>query len=98
MSDDKTFLVRWSRRQREAAPDTREQPKPENAGGGDAYRALLLLCRRAKHQRFPCAGAPADIARAALRRIWSCDPLIRDFVGLSENFNRPAQCRAWTDR
>ncbi|WP_213252468.1 DUF3306 domain-containing protein [Bradyrhizobium sp. sBnM-33] len=31
------------------------------------------------------AGVPGDLARAALRRVWSLDPAIRDFVGLSEN-------------
>jgi hypothetical protein len=30
-------------------------------------------------------GAPDDLVRAALRRAWSLDPAIRDFVGLSEN-------------
>ncbi|MEH2520976.1 hypothetical protein V1279_006549 [Bradyrhizobium sp. AZCC 1610] len=38
------------------------------------------------------AGVPGDLARAALRRVWSLDPAIRDFVGLSENswdFNAP---------
>ena len=38
------------------------------------------------------AGVPGDLARAALRRAWSLDPAIRDFVGLSENswdFNAP---------
>ena len=37
-------------------------------------------------------GVPQDLARAALRRAWSSDPAIRDFVGLSENswdFNAP---------
>src|SRR5207247_10070525 len=37
-------------------------------------------------------GVPADLTRAALRRAWSADPAIRDFVGLSENawdFNAP---------
>ena len=29
-------------------------------------------------------GVPADIARAALRRAWSADPRIRDFVGLAD--------------
>jgi hypothetical protein len=28
---------------------------------------------------------PADVTRTALRRAWSTDPAIRDFVGLSEN-------------
>jgi hypothetical protein len=37
-------------------------------------------------------GVPDDLARAALRRVWSLDHAIRDFVGLSENswdFNAP---------
>lgn len=41
---------------------------------------------------FLAAGVPADLARAALRRAWSVDPAIRDFIGLSENawdFNVP---------
>jgi len=41
---------------------------------------------------FLVAGVPADLARAALRRAWSVDPAIRDFIGLSENawdFNVP---------
>src|SRR5262247_3385630 len=29
-------------------------------------------------------GVPVDIARAALRRAWSADPRIRDFVGLAD--------------
>jgi hypothetical protein len=38
------------------------------------------------------AGVPEDLTRVALRRVWSLDPAIRDFVGLSENswdFNAP---------
>lgn len=38
-------------------------------------------------------GVPAELTRAALRRAWSADPAIRDFVGLAENawdFNAPA--------
>ncbi len=37
-------------------------------------------------------GVPQDLSRAALRRAWSADPAIRDFVGLAENawdFNDP---------
>lgn len=30
-------------------------------------------------------GVPAALSRAALRRAWSADPAIRDFIGLSEN-------------
>jgi hypothetical protein len=34
---------------------------------------------------FLAAGVPAELTRAALRRAWSADPTIRDFIGLSEN-------------
>jgi Protein of unknown function (DUF3306) len=37
-------------------------------------------------------GIPQDLTHAALRRAWSVDPAIRDFVGLAENawdFNDP---------
>jgi hypothetical protein len=30
-------------------------------------------------------GVPASLSHAALRRAWSADPAIRDFIGLSEN-------------
>lgn len=37
-------------------------------------------------------GIPQELTRAALRRAWTSDPIIRDFVGLAENawdFNDP---------
>jgi hypothetical protein len=37
-------------------------------------------------------GIPEELTRAALRRAWSADPVIRDFMGLAENawdFNDP---------
>src|SRR5690348_15146273 len=34
---------------------------------------------------FLAPGVPAALTRAALRRAWSSDPAIRDFVGLAEN-------------
>jgi len=37
-------------------------------------------------------GIPQELSRAALRRVWSADPAIRDFIGLAENawdFNDP---------
>jgi len=34
---------------------------------------------------FLRAGVPAELTRAALRRVWTVDPSIRDFVGLAEN-------------
>ena len=41
---------------------------------------------------FLAAGVPPELTRAALRRAWSVDPRVRDFIGLSENswdFNAP---------
>ncbi len=41
---------------------------------------------------FLVPGVPPELTRAALRRAWSADPAIRDYVGLSENswdFNAP---------
>lgn len=34
---------------------------------------------------FMQPGVPAALSRAALRRAWSADPAVRDFIGLSEN-------------
>ena len=60
--------------------DTESLPPIESIGPGSDVRAFLA------------AGVPPDLRRAALRRLWSSDPKIRDFVGLSENswdFNAP---------
>jgi Protein of unknown function (DUF3306) len=35
---------------------------------------------------FMQAGVPSALRHAALRRAWSTDPAVRDFVGLNENF------------
>ena len=34
---------------------------------------------------FFAPGVPAELTRAALRRVWVTDPTIRDFVGIAEN-------------
>lgn len=41
---------------------------------------------------FLRAGVPTELTRAALRRAWTSDPAIRDFIGIAENqwdFNDP---------
>ena len=48
-------------------------PPIESIGAGSDIRPFLA------------PGVPADLTRAALRRAWSTDPAIRDFIGLSEN-------------
>jgi len=60
--------------------DPASLPPIESIGAGSDIRPFLA------------AGVPADLTRAALRRAWSADPAIRDFIGLSENswdFNAP---------
>ena len=59
---------------------SRESSSIESIGAGSDIRAFLA------------AGVPVELTRAALRRAWSADPAIRDFIGLSENswdFNAP---------
>jgi len=41
---------------------------------------------------FLRAGVPAELTRAALRKAWTSDPVIREFIGIAENqwdFNDP---------
>lgn len=67
--------------QPEATIDLTGLPSINSIGAGADIRAFLT------------PGVPADLARAALRRAWSADPAIRDFIGLSENswdFTAPA--------
>lgn len=60
--------------------DPASLPPIEAIGTGSDLRPFLAL------------GVPPVLMRAALRRAWSADPAIRDFIGLSENswdFNAP---------
>ena len=68
---------------REAQPpafDPASLPPIEEIGKATDIRAFLAQ------------GVPAELKRAALRRVWVADPAIRDFVGLAENdwdFTKP---------
>jgi hypothetical protein len=82
---EKAALPTAARKNDSAAPpvpefDLAKLPSLESIGANSDITAFL--------QR----GVPASLTRAALRRAWSADPAIRDFVGLSENswdFNAP---------
>jgi Protein of unknown function (DUF3306) len=80
------------------APDVEaDAPPRETTIGKPAIDLSLLpsiesITATTDIRAFLSAGVPADLARAALRRAWSSDPAIRDFIGLSENswdFNAP---------
>lgn len=105
MSADASFLARWSRRKRSAATVARARPNTGGKGGeaGPAcdspapfdpasLPSLDSIVANSDISAFLAANVPAELTRAALRRAWSADPAIRDFVGLSENswdFNAP---------
>jgi hypothetical protein len=65
---------------KEHTPEVPTLPPLDSIGAGSDIAAFLR------------PGVPAELTRAALRRAWTSDPAIRDFVGLVENgwdFNDP---------
>jgi len=108
MSDPKDFLTRWSQRKLNppAEKPAPEEKSPMPAVDRDAAAtastdpefdittlpSLESITANSDIRAFLQRGVPAALSRAALRRAWSADPAIRDFVGLSENswdFNAP---------
>jgi Protein of unknown function (DUF3306) len=101
MSDD-DFLQRWSRRKQEAqkpAALPAAKPAPKVAAKAEpefdvtTLPPLESINALTDITAFLQKGVPAELARAALRRVWTADPAIRDFVGLAENawdFTDPA--------
>jgi hypothetical protein len=108
MTDPKDFLSRWSQRKLnpEAEKSAPEKPTSLPAAEKDAAApsasepefditslpSLESIGANSDVRAFLQRGVPAGLARAALRRAWSADPAIRDFVGLTENswdFNAP---------
>jgi len=106
MSEEE-FLARWSRRKREAnasavaadeiVPDDVQSAPSEPAEGEQEVDLSTLppidsITSATDITAFLRKGIPQELTRAALRRAWSADPAIRDFVGLAENawdFNDP---------
>ncbi|WP_407158183.1 DUF3306 domain-containing protein [Bradyrhizobium sp. STM 3557] len=107
MSEDK-FLRRWSRRKQEAKAsatppetvtheDVRSAPPPAVRNKDVEFDLSDLppldsITSATDIKAFLHKGIPQELMRAALRRAWSADPAIRDFVGLAENawdFNDP---------
>jgi len=100
MSDD--FPQRWSRRKQDARAQPAEKPaaaapkapaKAEPEFDLTTLPPLESINALTDVTAFLQKGVPAELARAALRRVWTADPAIRDFVGLAENawdFTDPA--------
>jgi len=74
-----------------AEPAVQEPPAPEAAKTPEpAFDPASLppiesITAASDISAFLRAGVPAELTRAALRRVWTADPAIRDFVGLAEN-------------
>jgi len=108
MSESKDFLSRWSQRKlnpetQKSEPAEKQTLLPaDNESGAPpapspefditTLPSLESITANSDISAFLQRGVPAALRRAALRRAWSADPAIRDFVGLSENswdFNAP---------
>jgi uncharacterized protein DUF3306 len=70
---DKAASATEPARESEVPFDLSSLPPVESIVAGTDIRAFLA------------PGVPAELTRAALRRAWTTDPGIRDFIGLSEN-------------
>jgi Protein of unknown function (DUF3306) len=59
----------------------------------EALPSIDALTAKSDIRAFLQEGVPAELRKAALRRAWTADPAIRDFIGLAENqwdFTDPA--------
>jgi hypothetical protein len=126
---EEEFLARWSRRKRgsksnappaETAGPAGDVPMPLPAAETEtevdlgSLPSIDAITAGTDITAFLRKGIPQELMHAALRRAWSADPAIRDFVGLAENawdFNDPnampgfgpldcsqAELAAWVDR
>jgi len=108
MSEEDGFFSRWSRRKRAAREEPPAEPGPEavpaEALREEAPVAaepepepielppIESLTEHSDYRVFLRAGVPDAIRHAALRRLWSLDPAIRDFTNALDygwDFNAP---------
>lgn len=89
------FLARWSdlkhrARRNETRPNQNQQSKAEPPALSqtelDALPRLEDLRPDTDIRGFLRPGVPASLRNAALRRMWSLDPAIRDFVGHARDY------------
>lgn len=62
-----------------------ETPAPAPAFDPESLPPLETITAQSDIRAFLGPGVPAELTRAALRRAWSADPAIRDFIGIAEN-------------
>jgi len=101
MSERESALLRWARLKQEAKTaegidDASAGPEPvavpETPFDPDNLPSIESIAADTDIIAFLRAGVPAELTQAALRRAWTSDPAIRDFIGIAENqwdFNDP---------
>lgn len=99
--DGENFLARWSKRKLQARTEPDAVPPPGDASATasqdteptqDEIDAIVARLPRIEDltpdssiSDFLRKGVPLDLQRAAMRRMWSIDPGIRDFIEVAEN-------------
>jgi hypothetical protein len=101
MSEPENLLLRWARLKQaakdaegvDAASTGSEAPAaPEAPFDPASLPSIEEIAADTDIIAFLRAGVPAELTLAALRRAWTSDPAIRDFIGIAENqwdFNDP---------
>ena len=88
---DEPFLSRWSRQKRQAVepgPDEaplEAAPLPEPEVDLSKLPKIEDLTANSDITGFLRKGVPEALQQLALRRMWSLDPAIRDFIEVAEN-------------
>jgi hypothetical protein len=92
-----TFLARWSRQKDEARRAEREPEAPDRQAPAEeaalteqeiaALPKIESITAETDISVFMRRGVPAALRKAALRRAWTADPAIRDFVGHARDYD-----------
>jgi hypothetical protein len=64
---------------------TQAAPPEEPAFDPATLPPIESITAESDIRAFLQSGVPADLTKAALRRVWTTDPAIRDFIGIAEN-------------
>jgi hypothetical protein len=101
MSEQENLLLRWARLKQAvkaaeeidgASAGSEAMAVPETPFDPASLPSIESIAADTDIIAFLRAGVPAELTRAALRRAWTSDPAIRDFIGIAENqwdFNDP---------
>jgi Protein of unknown function (DUF3306) len=101
MSERESLLLRWARLKQAAkaaeeidaaSVGSEPAPVPETPFDPASLPSIQSIAADTDIVAFLRTGVPAELTRAALRRAWTSDPAIRDFIGIAENqwdFNDP---------